>query len=660
MQCKLEKHTLKPMNFFKRFASVLLIVYSLSFSLSAKTDDISTLKGVNLSNEVFNFLKAEKHSPLTQALVTNGNNIFPYNVYLKFNAKLNTEKNLLLIIPQEQMINNKTVVSDVLSFIRQLECDTNITVLFSYGDKQTVQKQIMIYGTEVFINTINTNEDYTAIILDLNNENSKIITSSNGQSAPSFLIQNEFNLYLKENLSSNLPFYYVSQIYKMKFFEDKDLETIFQNEIPGIKLCFNKADCENGKAANIIKASISDYLNIQNSDWEHHFLLFKLFGRYININEASIIRIIIFIIFTLLLFVFLLGFANIRIKNKPNFKLSKVWYAVPLTLILSYISFICGRGLFSLFTNRATTLGSIYFCLTLQISIALLLVTLLYILILMMNYNITEKTIDFLVVISCFINQSLFILFDISLFPIFMSIFILAVIAYYIKNKVIHICIFLLMILTFVPYCNTLVTKGNPATIQQYVLRNSVTPVMISLVLYPIFMMYLRILASYKNSFLKTRSFIIFTICSFVFISSSLIIFSSIRTKRINNTFAKPTDYKISETTEDKISFNYTDKPVFTDIIRTIDIDLEGSPEVCDVRINSATSTPVLYSDNDYEAITQNSVIFKIPEYPSNHLTFSYGANKEPCVIVISAIYRENDSDNLYSLVTKAVSIGDL
>ncbi len=648
------------MNLIKRLASVFLIISSLTFSLSAKTDDISTLKGVNLSNEVYNFLKAEKYTPLTQTLVTNGNNIFPYNVYLKFNSQKITDKNLLLIIHQEQMIENKNVVLEILSFIKNLECDSNISVLFSYGDKQIIQKQVMIYGSEVFINTLNSNEENTAIILDLNNENNKIITSCNGQSSPSWLIQNEFNLYLKENLYSNLPFYYVSQIYKMKFFEDKELETLFQHEIPGIKLCFNKANCENGKAANIIKDSISNYLNIQNNNWEHHFLLFRLFDRYINIDEAAIIRIIIFIIFLLLLFVFLLGFANIRIKNRPNFKLGKVWYSVPLTLILSYISFICGRGLFNPFANKVTTLGSIYFCLTLQISIALLLVTLFYILILMMNYNITEKTIDFLVLISCFINQSLFILFDISLFPLFLVIFILAVVAYYIKNNGIHICIFLLMILALVPYCNTLVTKGNPATIQQYVLRNSITPITISLVLYPIFMMHLRILTSYKNKFSKTRSFIIFTICSFVFISSALIIFSAIRTKRINNTFAKTQEYKISEITDNKISVKYTDKAIFTDIIRTIDIDLEGTPEVCDVRINSATSTPVLYSDNDYEAITQNSVIFKIPEYPSEHLTFSYGANKEPCVIVISAIYMENDFNNLYTLVTKAVSIGDL
>lgn len=647
------------MKFYKRFIVLFIIINSLTL-LSAKQDNISTAKGINLSNEVYKFLKTEDFLPKTQSLINNGENTFPYNVYIDFNSISAVEKNLLLVFSQDQTITNKELIKNALNYIKNEKFNFNLTVLFSYDERHDLKKQIAINGYDVFINSINVNDNYTAIIFDLNNENNKVITSSHGLIAPSWLIQNEFNLYLKENLKSNLPLYYVSQIYKLNFFEDKELESFLLNNIPSIKLCFNSLNCENGKAFNIIKDSIFTYSNSLNNQWEHHFLLFQFFGKFINISEAIIIRIIILLIFVLLIFVFILGLLNIRVKNNAMFKLKQIWYSIPLTLFLTYISFISGRNLFRLIYGRFSAINSIYYCLGIQTGLALLLITLFYITILMLNYSISEKSIDFLLVLSCFINQAIFILIDISLFPIFSIIFILSVIAYYIKNNGIHILIFILMIITLVPYGNTLITKGNPYSIQHYLLNNTLTPVMLSVVIYPVFMVYLRILTSCRNNFKKIKSFIIFTISSYFVLILALFVFFSIYGRYMRNTFALPKEYKIIESLDEKISFKYTDKTIFTDIIRTIEIDLDEEPEICDVRINSATSTPVLYSDNDYEAITQNSVIFKIPENPPNHLIFNYGATNEPCNIVISAIYAENENKNIYKLVTKIVSIGDL
>lgn len=659
MQCKLEKHKLKAMKFFKTIALIFLLLNSLHFPLSANSADNSTIKGVTLSNTIYNSLKQNKYSPLTQALINNGENAFPYNVYLNLEAKTPADKNLILIFSQEQVISHNNLVLQILDYITSEELNCNIIVLFSYGDKQFIEKRIMLYGSEIFINSLNSNEDYTAIIIDLDNQQNKVITSSNGYIAPSYLIQNEYNIYLEENLKNNLPLYYVSQIYNMKFFQDRELETILKNEIPGIKLCLNKTASEDNKAFNIIKNSILKFNSTENTVWEQHFLLFNFFGTYYNFSESLIIKIIITIFFVWLIYIFLLGFINIKVRNYTWNKLKKIWYSIPLTFGLALISFYSGRGIFSLFFTRLSGLSSIYYCITLQLCISTLLVTLLYLTILLLNYNFSENSLDFLIVTATFINQAVFILADISLFPLFMLIFLLAILAYYVKNNPIHIFIFILMILALIPYCKTVITNGQANQIQNNILKSPITPVTVSLAIYPIYLLYLRILTSVRNYIKKRENFILFTITSGLVLMISFIVFANIRVHQLNNSYKTNTTYKIVESTDEKISLKYTDKYIFTDIIRTIEIDLEDTPEVCDVRINSAGTTPVLYSDNDYEEITQNSVIFKIPENPPEHLTFSYGAAKESCNIVVSALYPLKKDSHEYAMVTKVISIGD-
>lgn len=659
MQCKPQKHKLNKMKFRRLFVVFLLLFCSLFFKLSATESHISTLKGVNVSNNIYSFLKKNGYNPLTQSLINNGNNPFPYNIYLNFNKENAQKSNLILIFQQEQLVSNLQLLLDTLTFIQQEELTGNITVLLSYGDKQVIEKQIMIYGTEVFIESINTSEDYTGIFFDLENSKNKILTSSNGSTAPSWLIENEYNIYLKENLSSNLPFYYVSQIYNMKFFYDTNLDILFNNNIPGIKLCLNKSNVENGKAFNIIKESIIKFNTAESHDWEHHFLLLLFFGKYYNLQETLLIRIIIIIIFTWLLFIFLFGFVNISIKKNTWYKIKKIWYSIPLTFLISLISFVAGRIIFNIFINKLSPFTTIYGCLTLQLGLSFLLVTLFYLLFLLLNYNILENSIDYLTVIACFLNQAIFILVDISLIPIYMIIFLLSLLAYFIKNNVINIIVFVLMIAAFFPYGNTIIKNGNPLIIQDYILVNKITPITLSLSIYPIYLVYLRILTSFKNYFKTNKSLILFNLFSYVVVMTILCTFAHVRSSKIKSNYKADKDYKILEISDEKISFNYSDKAIFTDIIRTIEINLLDEPEVCDIRINSLSSNPVLYSDNDYETISKTSVIFKIPENPPEHLEFSYGANKEPCNIIISALYPTNKEKSVYNLVTKVISIGD-
>lgn len=658
MQCKLEKHKLKTMNFRKCFTVFLLTFVSLFSSLSAKDADISTLKGQPLSNDLYTFMNKQNTLPYAQPLLNNGTNEFAYNIFVNF-EKDKSQKNLLLVFSQEQIIEKKQLISNLINYINTENPDCNITLLFSYGDIQKIEKRFIIYGSEVFIDSINTNEDYTAILIDLNNKNNKVLTSSNKHIAPSWLIKNEYSIYMEEGLSQKLPFYYISQIFSLNIFEEDQLELFLKNNIPSIKLCLTDSISNSDKALNIITKSIKLFTETKVQNWEQHFLLINFFGKYFNLEESALIKIIITIIFFWLLYVFILGFVNTNIKSNTVKKLSKIWFSIPITYILCYLSFIFIRTLFNLFSDKLSTINTIYYCCLLQIIFSFSIITFVDIFILRFNFKFSEDTLDFLLVITCFINQSLFILIDISLLPIYMVFFFLSVLAYYFKNNVFHILVLLIYILALVPYGNIIILNGNYNQIKKYILINPITPATISLTFSPIFILYLRVLTSLRRKFTKNNSIVIFSIISYLLIALSLFIFTFFRTKTLSRNNEYTQNYIITNSDDKKISLNYSDKLIFTDIIRTIEIDFEEIPEDCEVQISTADETPVLYSDNDYEYISHNAVVFKTTKNPPKHLTFSYGANEEPCNVIISAIYPSNNNEMEYNLIKKVVSIGD-
>lgn len=663
------------MKFKKNVVVSIFFIYFLQFIFSATSQEFSSssqLRGLELSNNIYSFLKKEKFSPETQSLINNGNNTFPYNIFvtIKANGQNNPQKinkntqsphNLLIIFPQEQTLQHQNIILQTLNYTKQNIHNTNVIFLFSYGDKQTIEKQVMIYGSKVFVNSINTNEDYTALYFDFESSENKLITNSNGKISPSHLIVNEFNIFSKEGFKKNLPLYVVSQMNSLKLFEDKQLDIFFEENIPAIKLCLNQ-NIENEKKINIISNSIKkfDELNENERSWEKHFIIFYFFGRYINLGEASIIRIIITLLFVWVTFIFILGLINFRIKNSLFFKLKKIWFTIPLTFLLTYLCFLTSRIVFSIFATNFSSTSVVYFCGITQLCFSFLIVTLIYVLILLFNFNYTVKTIDFLLVISCFINQAFFIFLDISLFPLFLLIFILSIIAYFIKNNPLHILIFIMMILILGFYANQIIEKSSMPLLKSYILNNSFTPFTLSLIIYPVYLLYLRLLTSFRLKHKKNTQLIILSFAVYIFISIVLVIFALIRVNQIKNRNQKnPKTYTITESTEDKISFNYSDKIIFTDIIRTIEIDIEDNAEVCDVRINSTEANPVLYSDNEFDSLYQTSALFIIPENPPSHLTFSYGSNNKPCNIVISALYAVTNAENEYKRVTKVISIGE-
>ena len=617
------------------------------------------LAGVELCSNVHSFLKKNGFSPVTQSLLASGENTFPYNIIVTFSPEQKTSpENLLLIFFQDDIPSNQKLIKESLESIKNANYPFTVTALFAYGEKQKFEKADMIYGTRVYLDSLNTNLFYTAIIFNLKDCNNTVESTSKGLSSPPWLIKNSLNLYKSCGISGRLPALVLSQISSFNFISNRILGNFFDYDIPAIELCLGQFS-ENDKVEKVgavIKGSLDAFAKNVESDWVHHFLIIRFFGSYHTISEATILHIVVPTIFIWLLFIFFLIFTNRRLKKHTWYTIGKIWWSVPLTFVIIEASFFLAGLIFkNLFTNVSNA-GRIYGMLSFQIITALFFSFITYILILFTNFSFEERAIDYLLVISCFINQSLFILSDISLSPIFILICLLSLIALTVKNNPLHFAIFLLMILPLIPYSHRVISASETKGLADFLSGAKPTAV-IPLVLYPVYIVLFRILTSIRSHNRKLRKIIIYSAVIFASISFSLIFLSIFRTKALKKKEVPVQEISYAPQYEDLIDISYTQRNIFGDVIRTIDISLAKKCLLCDLVLTTDRVFPVLYSDNDYTSISTNSVRFRIPDNSPQKMTFSYGAAMTPCTITVSAIMEE--SEGKYFFITKSIEAGE-
>lgn len=644
------------MRFRNRFYCIfLLLILALEPVFAGET-----LYGTELCSSVFNFLKKNGFSPATQSLVTSGENAFPYNVSVNFPSKDGSEaENLIFIIPQEDVAENQTILKETLSALYNSRTDRNfnVIVLFAYGEKQKIEKPDMIFGTQVFLESLNSNLNYTAIIFDLNNVKNTLEYCSQGTIAPSWLIQNTFSCCHTSGIRLEIPRFFVSHISSYRFIHNRLLSIFFENEIPAIYVKLTAPASQNIK--QIILGSAERFASTINKNWERHFMMVQLFGHLYMLAERVILKILLPVIMLWIFFIFILIFINSRLKRRAWSAIKKIWYTVPVIYIVLVISFILGRFVFINMGSSLSDTARVYGILAVQILTALFLLSLFFILILSLNFSFEEKSIDYLLVICCFINQSVFILFDISLSPIFVTICMLSFFALTVKNNALHVIIFILMILPLIPYGNAILSISNTRQLSSFIESNKNISFIIPLALYPIYLILFRTLTSIRSHSKRIFPVIIGAISYFIFVSFFLIVLGVTRTKQVNSRQPSTPVVQVSHEESDIIQINYSDVKIFDDLIRTIYVELKKDCILCDVQITSQSQTPILYTDNDYKMISENSARFSIPDYPPKKMTFSYGSTTEPCKIIVSAVIEDEETAS-YKFISRNYKIGDI
>ena len=640
----------------KHILCYILIFLSCAFANAQN----KVTSGIELCNQIHSFLKKNGFSPSSQSLVVSGENTFPYNIIVTFTPEQQTSpENLLLVFFQEDIPKNQKIIKEALSRIKEADYPFSITFLFAYGEKQKLKKADMIYGTEIYLESINTNLSYTAAILDLDCEKSFIETTSKGLSSPPYLIKNSMNLYKAYGIGKELPDIILSQLSSYNFISCRILDSFFNYEIPAIKLSIGGlADSDKTETAvNIINGLVEAFSKNTDTSWEQHFMILRLFGNYTTISEKAILRIVTPTIFIWLLFIFMLFFVNQRMKRRTWSAIGKIWWSVPLTWLILVAGFFSAEYFFQNLFSTTSPAQKIYGQLIFQILLSLFLAFVIYLIILSLNYKFDERAVDYLLVISCFINQSVFILADISLSPIFIVICLLSLLALSIKNNYIHVAVFLLMIAPLIPYGHRMISASNLKDLALFLAKSKAVNFIIPLVLYPVYIVLFRIITSVRTRRKKIRFVLISTGCAYIIISAALISLGINRISSLNKNQVQEPEISMSPLGEELISLKVSDQIIFDEIIRTVDISLKEDCLLCDLLISTPDVAPILYSDNDYITPTLNSGRFRIPDNPPKEMSFKYGASKVPCRITLSAVIQGEKEDD-YKFISHFIEIG--
>lgn len=104
------------------------------------------------------------------------------------------------------------------------------------------------------------------------------------------------------------------------------------------------------------------------------------------------------------------------------------------------------------------------------------------------------------------------------------------------------------------------------------------------------------------------------------------------------------------------IKLEYTDKQIFENTYRTIQINLQDDVLCAQINVINDEGTPVLYSENSYIQSNTNSAIFTVPLNPPRKMYFSYGTNNSKQIIEVKILKLENDTPFIY---TKSITAGE-
>jgi len=638
----------------KVIISAFLFVFS-AFFLTAQTT------GFDLSNSVYDTFYSPKLRIRTQNLVNSSENQFPFNVYVTFQSQDRSRsfssKQFIIVIDQEQALKHTDFVRTLLNSLQNQTNEYTTIILFSYGDYQNVEKQGMIYGTSVYLNTANVNENTTGLILDLEAQKNAIITSSNGISSPSFLVKTAMNLFSKNEIPVTLPAYYISQQYKFNFFLDQQLDFFFKQEIPAIKLSFTSNTPEQN-IFSLCTDFIEQYNSRKDFIWDQHFIIVRIFKSYHRLVERNIVRLIITLFFMCILFIFLLGFVNSNIKNKTWKKIKQIWFAAPIIFILILIAFFIGKIEFLLFGKNFSYTGKIAFLFVTQIFWSMILCSTYFVLQIKKGMELlNEKAIDFLIFFTSSFNLFVFSFMDISLFPLLLLDVMISILLLILNKKYLHIILCFLMVIPYAPYIHNIFQSAEISLFQQFYTDQNLIYIPEALLITPIILTYFRILTSFREKLSTYKRLVITNTIGLVI---TVGIFSGIgiaSTLYRNKTYTKKEVLVPQVTSEDKIICKWTDRQIFTDKVRTLNIRLPEDTVQCKVLLDSVNVAPVQYSNSDFEMLTPTQASFLIPYYPGSRLTFTYGYENLYSLVTIETIYYDSDTGNLYSSI-KHISTG--
>jgi|WetSurMetagenome_2_1015567.scaffolds.fasta_scaffold29950_2 hypothetical protein len=631
-------------------------IICLFFMLPLYAGDTKQPKGVPLCTEISHLLSSTGCTYYNQQLVAPGTNNFPQNIIANFPTssapkKQNPDNRSTLIIAftMEDAYIRKDAITELIKTIQKTPHDYCLKLLFSYGDSSAGSRRNRIEGTPIFVQQEDNPDDCTAVCISLSSKkNAYIIPGGKKNISPKWLVIRLTNALSSENLPFRIQGGIVCSLYHLGILEnDRRTSFFLANAIPCAGLSFPESTSDE-MYVKILSSFISSYTINNTAGWERHYIPVKIGNSVFFSGERFIVFSFILTAFTTLFILCELSFMINLNKNQIFQDVTRLWYILPITLVLSVISFELSQP-FALLIYRMFH-ANLYMRFAVKTAVSFGIVALMYTTGIKKQADFSEKAYAYLLSVIAVFNIFLFSTIDISFFFLFTFELIIIYSSRPIKNYFGLILTFFTMIIPFLPFFYQIIQYADPAKMNMLVTARIKDNILLAFAFLPFQIQWLRILASLNSKWnsksaspqqCRNRTFISFACASAVFfiliigITAHFTAHESILPEKKDETYA------IKNVTDKFPIVMTSGRTFFGETVRTVEIDLGSQTEECMIMLKSNATNPVLYSENQYQSDKNSRTdTFLVPPWPPQHLSFSYVTdNSISEQILITALY---------------------
>lgn len=643
-------------------------IICLIFCFSFQTFLHAVSPGFEKCSALFESLSESDIALSTQNLVFNESGRMPFNIIGTFSAnseKMSKEtsenradlKELYIVLSLEDFSERPNLVKNLCRKIKGAEKSFDVSLVFTYGDRFSESNPGIITGTEFFVSNLAETSERGAVVVNFSSENS-IVPGGKKSASPSYLVKAAADAFFQNGTSYSVKAGLLGFLYRLNFLDsDEKTDFFFDAEIPSVAVNFlpdgknpeaNTTDtAESDKTENLEKLpgfleslieNINRNGNIKN---DRHANYIVAGNRLFSTSETFTVILFLLFVFLSLFVLCELSFAEKKTGERLTKDVAKLWYVIPLTILTT---------LAALFASQAAAEGlekifrfNVYLKIAVKFVLGFILSSFAFFITLKIQGVLFFKAYSFLLTICGILNLVFFTAIDISLFYLFALEYALIFITRPEKRTATLSTSFFILLLPFVPYAVQIIKFTKASSIETLSSSPIFVNLVITLILLPFEIMWLRILVRLNQKWSKAsdtaKHFYIqniiwislaFALCIAVVLAAESFIPERYK-KQTNETktvFTGESDF---------IEIHCEDMVYFGENARIVTVRTKEPCETLTVRIvpeksgdgNLESLSPVLYSDNDYVHDKVSSAdYFRIPVFPPEELTFRYIANR--------------------------------
>lgn len=641
--------------------------------LLSAVQPVQQFHGLSLCQNVENILISAGFTPVKSNLIQNGSNNFPYNFEVRLPAPIKKNSGsqkirntLVIAMTMEDAWNFRNYTNSVLKNVKQTQRDYNLLFLFSYGDLQPDTDGSSLYGTDIFAAGIDPPDDYSAVCISFSQEKTAvIIPGGGGDMTPSWLIKRLTDACTSHSISYHLRGGSLGSFYRLGVLKtDRRTAAFLQQGIPcaGLSLPEN-ADSE--AYAQCTADFLSAYSCSGTDSWDRHYVAFHAGNSFFWAGEQFIVVCFILVSFISLFFLSELSFLRSGRRHKIRHDVFRLWYVLPLTILLSAGSFQISQPFVQLLC-RLLKIG-ILLQFIVKVVIVFMIVTFLYHFIVHMQGVLEERAYAYILTVVSVINIFIFSAVDISLFFPFTAGYIIIYLCRPFKKTNMLAVSLILMTIPYGPYIVEIINYVDPSVFRKAVYSSFTGNILLSFGFLPFLIQWLRIIARLNERWTfynlsvnsrRIRNAVSFTAGTAAVI---IIIFAGVR---FISAYLNPKHKSKQESVvrtiradDDLLTLSVKDRTFFDDTTRTISVNLGIEAERCIISVEGVSLNSVIYSDNEYVSDeADHTDTFPVPVWPPVKMSVSYVADTSVAsVITVTAYYPGGDESSSTMRTSKII-----